>query len=215
MSIEKTIGSRTRILHFLLSNLGRVVDKDEIRRASGNASEWARRLRELRDEYGYQILSHKDRRDLKPGQYLVETDVRLPVLPRGISKETRAFVLERNGYTCQMCGLAAGDPDPFHPGLKVRLTMGHIIDKSKGGSDGPENLRAVCTNCNEGLQNTAPPKPDRIELLRQVRRARIDDQLYLLEWLETKYEKIRPKKGSSEGSLNAMPQTGLRKKDER
>lgn len=187
-------GSRSKILRFLLQNMGRVVSKDEIRRASGNASEWARRLRELRDEFGYQILSHKDRHELKPGQYLLETDTRLPAIPRAISKETRAFVLERNGYTCQMCGLAAGDPDPFHPGLKVRLTMGHIIDKSKGGADRPENLHAICTNCNEGLQNTSPPKPDRIELLKQVRRATVDDQLHLLEWLEQKYAKIRPKK---------------------
>jgi 5-methylcytosine-specific restriction endonuclease McrA len=91
-----------------------------------------------------------------------------------------------------MCGLAASDKDPFHPGLKVRLTMGHIIDKSKGGTEGPENLRAVCTNCNEGLQNTAPPKPGRIELLKQVRRATIEDQLHLLAWLEAKYAKVRP-----------------------
>lgn len=187
-------GSRARVLSFLLHNVGRIVDSNEIRRASGNASEWARRLRELRDEYGYQILSHNDRRELKPGQYLLETDVRLPALPRLISKETRAFVLERNGYTCQMCGAAAGDPDSYHPGQKIRLTMGHIIDKSKGGTDTPENLRAVCSNCNEGLQNAAPPKPDRIELLKQARRATIDDQLLLLNWLEKKFEKIRPPK---------------------
>jgi hypothetical protein len=185
-------GSRTRILNFLLDNVGRVLDNDEIREASGNVSEWARRLRELRDEYGYQILSHKDRRDLKPGQYLLQTDKRLPALPRGISKETRAWVLERNGYTCQMCGVAAGDSDQFHPGLKIRLTMGHIIDQSKGGPDTPENLRAVCTNCNEGLQNSAPPKPRRIELLKQVRRATIDDQMHLLAWLEKRFAKIRP-----------------------
>jgi hypothetical protein len=195
MAVDKKVlqGSRARILRFLLANIGRVIGKDEIRQASGNASEWARRLRELRDEFGYQILSHKDRRELKPGQYLLETDVRLPALPRSISKETRAFVLERNGYTCQMCGLAASDPDPYHSGLKVRLTMGHIIDKSKGGKDSPENLRAVCTNCNQGLQNSAPPKPDRIELLKQARRATLEDQLHLLEWLEKKFEKIRPK----------------------
>ena len=186
-------GSRASVLRFLLKSMGRVVSSDEIRHAAGT-SEWARRLRELRDEFGYAILTNKDRRELKPGQYLLETDVRLPVLPRSISKETRAFVLERNGYTCQMCGLAAGDPDPFHPGLKTRLTMGHIIDKSKGGKDTPGNLRAVCTNCNEGLQNVSPPKPDRIELLKQVRRATIDDQLHLLEWLEGKYAKVRPKK---------------------
>jgi hypothetical protein len=190
---EVGLGSRASVLRFLLKNMGRVVSSDEIRHAAGT-SEWARRLRELRDEFGYAILTHKDRRELKPGQYLLETDVRLPVLPRSISKETRAFVLERNGYTCQMCGLAAGDPDPFHPGLKTRLTMGHIIDKSKGGKDTPGNLRAVCTNCNEGLQNVSPPKPDRIELLKQVRRATIDDQMHLLKWLEEKYAKVRPKK---------------------
>jgi hypothetical protein len=184
-------GSRARVLQFLLANLTKVVSSDEIRKAA-SSSEWARRLRELRDEFGYQILSHKDRRQLKPGQYLLETDVRNPVLPRTISKETRAFILERNGYTCQMCGLAASDPDPLHPGQKIRLTMGHIIDKSKGGTDRPENLRAVCTNCNEGLQNIAPPKPGRIELLKQVRRATIEDQLHLLDWLAKKYGKIKP-----------------------
>jgi hypothetical protein len=178
-------------LRFLLDNIGKIVNGREVRKAAGGASEWARRLRELRDEFGYQVLSHKDRSDLKPGQYLLETDRRLPVMPRAISKETRAFVLERNGYTCQMCGLGAGDEDPFHPGLKVRLTMGHIIDKSKGGDDSPQNLRAVCTNCNEGLQNTAPPKPKRIELLKQVRRGTIEDQLYLLEWLKKKYGSLR------------------------
>lgn len=185
-------GSKQRILEFLLANIGRVIEGEELREASGNVSEWGRRVRELRDEEGYQILTHRDRADLKPGQYLLETDKRVPAFSRGISKETRAYVLERNGYTCQMCGLAAGDPDPFDASRTVRLTMGHIIDKSKGGLDIPNNLRAVCTNCNEGLQNTAPPKPDRIHLLAQVRRATIDDQRYLLEWLERKFGKNKP-----------------------
>jgi hypothetical protein len=187
----KRKGSKQRILEFLLANIGRVIEGEEIRQASGNVSEWARRVRELRDEEGYQILTHRDRADLKPGQYLLETDKRVPAFARSISKETRAYVLERNGYTCQMCGLAAGDPDPFDPSRTVRLTIGHIIDKSKGGLDVPNNLRAVCTNCNEGLQNIAPPKPDRIHLLAQVRRATIDDQLYLLEWLERKFGRVK------------------------
>src|SRR5216683_750758 len=180
-------GSRQRILDFLLANIGRIIEGDEIRVASGNVSEWARRVRELRDEEGYQILTHRDRADLKPGEYLLETVKRVPAFSRSISKETRAYVLERNGYTCQMCGLAAGDPDPYDSSRTLRLTIGHIIDKSKGGADVPNNLRAVCTNCNEGLQNIAPPKPDRVYLLGQVRRAPIDEQLYLLGWLERKF----------------------------
>lgn len=180
-------GSKKLILDYLLANMGRVIEGEELRKASGNVSEWARRVRELRTEDGYQILTHRDLSELKPGQYRLDTDKRLPIFPRSISKETRAYVLERNGYTCQMCGLAAGDPDPFDLTRTVRLTLGHIIDKSKGGADTPNNLRAVCTNCNEGLQNTAPPKPDRLVLMANLRRATIDDQLYALEWLERKF----------------------------
>ena len=191
---RKREGSRGRILTYLLANVGRVLSSDEIRSASGNVSEWARRVRELRDEEGYQILTHRDRADLKPGQYLMLTDERGPVMPRAMSKETRAWVLERNGYTCQMCGRGAGDPDPFDPARKVRLTLGHIIDKSLGGDDSPDNLRAVCTSCNEGLQNTAPPKPDRLQLMRQLRRATIADQIHALEWLEQKFGKIKPRR---------------------
>jgi hypothetical protein len=180
-------GSKKLILEFFLRNIGKVLESRDIQRASGGAVEWARRVRELRNEDGYQILSHKDRADLKPGQYLMETTERLPAFKRDISKETRAWVLERNGYTCQMCGAAAGDPDPFGSARTVRLTMGHIIDKSKGGDDSAQNLRAVCTNCNEGLQNTSLPKPDRIHLLAQVRRATIQDQRALLDWLLQKF----------------------------
>lgn len=180
-------GSKQLILEYFLKHIGKVLESRDIQKASRGAVEWARRLRESRNEDGYQILSHKDRSFLKPNQYLLETAERLPAFGRGISKETRAQVLERNGYTCQMCGVAAGDPDPLGGNRTVRLTMGHIIDKSKGGDDTLQNLRAVCTNCNEGLQNTSLPKPDRIHLLSQIRRATIRDQKAVLEWLLEKY----------------------------
>lgn len=181
-------GSKQLILDYFLANLGKVVESRDIQAAGGGVVEWARRVRELRNEEGYQILSHKDRADLKPNQYLLETTKRLPAFKRDISKETRAWVLERNGYTCQMCGVAAGDPDPLGGTRTVRLTMGHIIDNSKYGGDSPQNLRAVCTSCNEGLQNTSPPKPDQIHLLVQVRRATIDNQRVLLDWLLRKFK---------------------------
>lgn len=185
--MARPAGSKSLILEFFIKNLGKVVESKDIQIAGGGVVEWARRVRELRNEDGYQILSHKDRADLKPNQYILETIDRVPAFKREVSKETRALVLERNGYTCQMCGLAAGDPDPFGGTRTVRLTIGHIKDKSKGGDDSTSNLRAVCTNCNEGLQNAGLPKPDRVHLLAQIRRATIDDQRAVLDWLNQKF----------------------------
>jgi len=187
-------GSRKRILTFLLANKGKILDWREIRKAAGDVEQWSRRMRELLDEYGYQILSHRDRKGLRPGQYLLETEERLYVVPRTISAQLRAFILDRNGFTCWSCGAAAGDPDPYNTGRKVHLEIGHILDKSKGGADRPENLRAVCNVCNKGLQDTALPNPKRIDVLKQVRRASIDDQLFLLEWLLKRHEKVLEKK---------------------
>lgn len=191
--MAKKISSKKLILDYLLAHKGEVVSSRELQEASGGAAEWGRRVRELRDEEGYDILSHKDRSDLKPGEYILASTKRRPAFRRGISKETRAIVLERNGYTCQMCGCAAGDQDPINSNRTIRLTIGHIVDKSKGGEDIPSNLRAVCSNCNEGLQNAAPIKPDRVQLLAQIRRATIDDQKAVLEWLLGKFKlEVRP-----------------------
>ena len=67
-------GSKQLILDYFLHNIGKVLESKDIQQASGGAVEWARRVRELRNEEGYQILSHKDRANLKPNQYLLETD---------------------------------------------------------------------------------------------------------------------------------------------
>ncbi len=180
-------GSRARLRAYFLSHIGRVLESDELRNASGNASEWGRRVRELRTEEGYQILTHNDRSDLKPGQYLLLNSKPIPAFERGISKETRAYVLDRNGFTCQMCGAVAGEPHPSDLTRKTRLHIGHIVDKSMGGSDDPSNLRAICSVCNEGARNLTLDRPSLQKLLIQVRRATGGDQLEVLKWLITKF----------------------------
>lgn len=182
-------GARTKLRAYILANLGQVMTSDELRIASGNASEWGRRLRELRDEEGYEILSHNDRSTLKPGEYLIENAKPRPAFARDISKETRAYVLDRNGFTCQMCGAVAGEPHPYAPEKKTRLQIGHIIDKSAGGSDEPSNLRALCSVCNEGASNTTLQRPELLKMLTQVRRGTATDQVEILKWLATKFPK--------------------------
>ena len=151
-------------------------------------TEWARRLRELRDE-GWKINSHNDRSDLSPGEYVCEQVGKAGyVFGKPISGRLRAQVLERNGYTCQMCGAGAGDDDTRNPGRKVRLHVGHIIDKSHGGQDMLSNLRALCSVCNQGAKNIAIEPPSWIWLLAQIRRASIADQRKALEWLKRRLD---------------------------
>ena len=185
-SVRRSGGARALLRAHFLSNLGRVMDSDELRNVAG-ISEWARRVRELRDDEGYKILTHNDRAHLRPGEYLLETAQPNPSFARSISKELRALVLDRNGFTCQMCGAEAGQPHPDDATRRTRLHIGHILDKSKGGTEELSNLRALCSLCNEGAQNATSMRPDLKNLLIQLRRARTADQVAALEWLIRKF----------------------------
>lgn len=183
---KKSDGARRKLRQYFLDNVGRVMHADELRSVA-QISEWARRIRELRTEEGYQILTHNDRSDLKPGEYLLEDSTPLPAFERNISKEARAYVLDRNGFTCQICGAVAGEVHPYDPTRKTRLHIGHIVDKSMGGTDDLNNLRAECSVCNEGGSNLRPDRPTALKLLTQIRRSPNNEQLEVLKWLIKKF----------------------------
>lgn len=185
----RKLGSKEKIRQYLLANIGRVLSSAELQEASGGVAEWARRTRELRDQEGWLILTHNDSAELKPGQYLLERapTVRKDVsFDRAISAKLRAEVLDRNGFTCQMCGLTPGDIDPTTK-RKVRLHIGHIKDKSLGGKDELSNLRTLCSTCNQGAKNITTEKPTGLWLLSQIRRAGQDEQRAVFEWLRKKF----------------------------
>ncbi|MHA2022654.1 MAG: HNH endonuclease [Candidatus Thorarchaeota archaeon] len=46
----------------------------------------------------------------------------------------RKFILKRDHYTCRQCGRYGNNVD-------------HIVEKSRGGSDHPSNLRCLCLSC--------------------------------------------------------------------
>lgn len=179
-------GSRAKLREYFVDNVGKVLNSDQLREIAGT-SEWGRRVRELRNEEGLNIVTHNDRSELKPGEYILLNLKPIPSFERGISKEVRAFVLDRNGFSCQMCGAAAGESHPYDSSRKTRLHIGHIIDKSIGGKDEPNNLRAICSVCNEGASNLTLNRPEAIKLLAQIRRAPSKDQIDVLKWLITKF----------------------------
>lgn len=183
---KKGAGAKAKLREYFLERVGQILDSDELRQIA-SSSEWARRVRELRGEHGMNIVTHNDRSDLKPGQYLLVDLKPLPAFERGISKETRAIVLDRNGFTCQMCGAVAGEIHPYDAGRKTRLHLGHVMDKSMGGTDEPSNLKAICSVCNEGASNVTLNRPDALKLLTQLRRAAAPDQLEVLQWIIGKF----------------------------
>lgn len=182
------MSAKERIVRFLREHVGETVTGEQVGEVAEIAS-YARRIRELRAD-GWQIASHHDDESLRPGEYKLLSDEKQPghyEFSQGLSGRLRAEVLERNGYTCQMCGAGAGDLDDLNPGRTVRLHVGHIVDRSHGGEDVPTNLRALCATCNQGAKNIVQEPPSQIWLLGQIRRANKEDQRAVLKWLKRKF----------------------------
>ena len=142
-------GAKVSIQEFLLKNVGKAVTGDELRYVANDKTEWARRVRELRTEEGWQICTHwNGRPDLKPGMYILESDRQLPAHDRTIPDAVRRAVLVRDNYTCQDCGWTRekwNRDDPRH------LELHHIKEHASGGANAAENLRTVCNICHDGL----------------------------------------------------------------
>jgi hypothetical protein len=184
--VARPDGAKKLLLAHFLANIGRVMDATELRPVA-KSSEWARRVRELRDEQGYSILTHTDRADLKPGQYILVSTERRKAGERAVSKETRARVLDIHGSICYVCGTIAGDPHP-ETGKPTQLQMGHILAKSLGGDDSIANLRPVCMVCNTGASNISTELPTSRRLIAEVRKAPQAEQLKVFEYLKRKFE---------------------------
>lgn len=64
-----------------------------------------------------------------------------------VSKRLRFETFRRDIFTCHYCGASAPD---------VVLTIDHILPKTLGGTDAPDNLVTACADCNSGKTSTKP-----------------------------------------------------------
>jgi 5-methylcytosine-specific restriction endonuclease McrA len=140
-------GSQTKILQFLLKNVGKPVSGEELRYVTKDKSEWARRTRELRTEQGWQICTHNNGRpDLSPGMYVLESDRQLPAHDRKVKDSVRRQILSRDNHTCQNCGWTHdkwNSSDPRH------LEIHHIEHHVECGSNDADNLKTLCNICHD------------------------------------------------------------------
>jgi len=68
--------------------------------------------------------------------------VKIPLNRIMIQKPTRTLIYQRDDHTCQYCG------------SQKRLTVDHVIPRSRGGQDTWENMVVACSPCNVKKGNT-------------------------------------------------------------
>lgn len=71
--------------------------------------------------------------------------VKVPIRRVSSDKPARALILKRDNHTCQYCDYK-GD----------KLTIDHVIPKSRGGSDTWQNLVTSCLECNNCKDDRTP-----------------------------------------------------------
>lgn len=140
---------RNKILSYLKLNVGRPVTGEELRYVANDKTEWARRIRELRTEYGWPVVTKNSGDPSLPiGTYLLESLRQSPEHDRRIPDPVRGRVLRRDKYRCTKCGWDKtlwNRSDPRH------LELHHVKEHVKGGKNIEENLITLCNVCHDEI----------------------------------------------------------------
>ena len=147
---------RDKILRFLRENVGLPVTGEELRYVAGNKTEWARRVRELRTEFGWPIMTKTTGNpDLPVGAYVLQADRQSPEHDRKIPDDVRREVLRRDSYRCKNCGWSHEEWNPSDP---RHLELHHIKPHVQKGDNTEENLKTLCTVCHDRIHRTDKDK---------------------------------------------------------
>ena len=146
---RENIAVRDKILKYLRKNVGQKVTGEELKYLAKDRSEWARRVRELRTEYGWPVVTQNTGRpDLEIGVYLLEANRQSPEHDRHIPDPVKRNVLRRDNYKCTACNWSHelwNRSDPRH------LELHHQKPHAKGGKNTERNLITVCTVCHDEI----------------------------------------------------------------
>lgn len=146
---REKIAVRDKILKYLRKNVGQKVTGEELKYLAKDRSEWARRVRELRTEYGWPVVTQNTGRpNLEVGIYLLEADRQSPEHDRHIPDPVKREVLRRDNYKCTICKWSHDEwnrSDPRH--LELHHKKHHVT----GGDNTENNLITVCTVCHDEI----------------------------------------------------------------
>jgi hypothetical protein len=141
---RSSVPIKEKLLQYFQANVGAPVTAEELRYVAKDRSEWARRVRELRTEEGWNIATQMtERPDLPPGVYVLEDLARAEPHDRKIPEAVRIEVLQRDRYCCryQGCDFDARNPPP---GPRRRLELHHVMQHLHRGTNEAQNLVTLC-----------------------------------------------------------------------
>ncbi len=146
---KERLSVRDRILKFMRASVGQGVTNEELRYVAGDKTEWARRVRELRTELGWPIVTKTTGRpDLDVGVYVLQADRQSPEHDRTIPDDVRRAVMRRDNYKCTKCGWSHAEWNPSDP---RHLEIHHVRHHAKGGENNEGNLLTLCTVCHDAI----------------------------------------------------------------
>lgn len=147
---QHEMGSKQRLLAYLSENVGRVVTTEELAYVAGKATEFGRRVRELRTEDGFMIATRfTGRPDLQMGQYVMESLERTAEQhDRHIPDSVQKAVYERDRNTCVSCGWNRIRWTKEDPRI---LELHHVEAHAAGGSNAESNLAVLCSRCHDDV----------------------------------------------------------------
>jgi hypothetical protein len=145
---KKKTSVREKILEYLRKNPGQAISGEELRYVASNKSEWARRVRELRTEHGWPIVTKTTGMpELPIGIYILAEDRQAPEHDRVIPDHVRRAVLQRDDYRCRDCGW---HQEKWNPSDPRHLEAHHLLQHSRGGENTEDNLITLCNICHDG-----------------------------------------------------------------
>lgn len=145
---KKGTGSKEKVLSYLRANINKPVTGEELAYVA-KSSEWARRVRELRTEEGWPIVTKMSGNPSLPmGVYLLEADRQAPVHDRKIAESVRRETLRRDRYKCRDCHW---DHSLFNRSDPRFLELHHRVHHRDKGSNEMDNLITLCNICHDRL----------------------------------------------------------------
>jgi hypothetical protein len=132
-----------KILDYLRKNVGKQITGEELKYLAKDKKEWARRVRELRTEAGWPIVTRNSgRSDLPVGVYVLEEDRQAEEHDRNIPDPVRVAVLQRDKFSCVQCGWSRSMLSPDDP--RRFLELHHKVLHRDKGENTEENLETLC-----------------------------------------------------------------------